>query len=172
MRVLLLAAVTIDGRIARHPHELTTWTSAADKRLFARTSRAAGVVIMGRHTYETLPAPLPDRLHIVLTRRADAPPSARVEYTSDPPERIVRHLADRGFDSAVLAGGAQAFRAFVAARVVDELWLTVEPLAFGCGIALFGDEPLGLGLRLLECRRLGEQSVLLRYAPQWPPHDA
>jgi dihydrofolate reductase len=171
VRVLLLAAVTIDGKIARHPYELTAWTSSADKRLFARTSRAAGVVIMGRHTFETLPAPLPGRLHVVLTHRPAVPPSAQVEYTSEPPERIVQHLADRGYDSAVLAGGAQTFRAFLAARVVDELWLTVEPLAFGRGLALCGDEPLDLRLRLLGCRRLGEQSVLLRYAPLSSPQD-
>jgi dihydrofolate reductase len=168
--VLLLAALTVDGKIARHAHELTAWSSSDDKRLFARTSQEAGVVIMGRHTFETLPAPLPGRQHIVLTRRAatglPALLSAQVEFTDDPPARIVRRLAERGYASAVLGGGAQTFRAFLTAGVVDELWLTIEPLAFGSGIALLGDEPLDLRLRLLECRRLGEQSVLLRYAPQ------
>lgn len=165
MRVLLLAALTVDGKIARHAHELTDWSSHEDKRLFAQTSRAAGVVIMGRHTFETLPAPLPGRLHVVLTHRPIADQPASVEYARDPPARILQRLAERGYETAVLAGGAQTFRAFLAAGLVDELWLTVEPLAFGAGTALLGDEPLALRLHLLECRRLGEQAVLLRYAP-------
>jgi dihydrofolate reductase len=168
MKVLLLAALTADGKLARDAHELTSWTSRADKRLFARTSREAGVVIMGHHTFETLPAPLPGRLHVVLSRQPAAAHPEQIEYTDESPERLVARLAGRGYATAVLGGGAQTFRAFLAARAVDELWLTVEPRTFGRGITLLGDEPLALRLHLLECRRLGTDSVLLRYEPQWP----
>ena len=165
VKVLLMAALTADGKIARHAHELTAWTSQADKQLFARTSREAGVVIMGRHTFETLPAPLPGRLHIVLSRRLSVAASEHVEYTHEPPERIVAHLTARGYSTAVLAGGAQTFRTFLAAGAVHELWLTVEPLTFGRGISFCGDAPLELSLALLECRRMGSDSVLFRYLP-------
>ena len=163
MRVLLLAAITVDGKIARSPHELSDWSSREDKRLFAQTSREAGVLIMGRNTYETLPAPLPGRLHVVLSDRpADAAPLG-VEFTDEPPERILVHLESRGYSTVVLAGGAQAYRTFLEAGLVDEMWLTVEPLAFGVGVSLLGDRPLGLRLALLECRQLGEGAVWLRY---------
>jgi dihydrofolate reductase len=168
VKVQLLAAVTVDGKIARHAHELTSWTSRADKGLFARMSREAGVVIMGRRTFETLPAPLPGRLHIVLSHQVGPPRSEQVEYTNETPEHIVAQLADRGYTAAILGGGAETFRAFLAARLVDELWLTVEPLAFGHGVSLLGDAPFALNLRLLECRRFGSNSVLLRYEPARP----
>ena len=164
MRVVLLAALTVDGKIARDAHERTDWSSREDKRLFTQTSREAGVLIMGRHTYETLAAPLPGRLHLVLTRqpmRSAAPPN--VEFSSQPPERVLAELEQRGYRTAVLAGGAQTYRAFLAAGLVDELWLTIEPLAFGAGITLFGDDPLDLRLALLECRQLNADSVHLRY---------
>jgi dihydrofolate reductase len=167
MRVLLLAALTADGKIARHADELTTWTSRADKRLFARTSREAGVVIMGRRTFDTLPEPLPGRLHVVLTHQPQESTTDQVEYCHDAPTDIVERLASRGYASAVLAGGAQTFRAFLAANLVDELWLTVEPIVFGHGLTLLGDEPQHQRLRLLESRSLGNDAVLLRYAP--PP---
>jgi dihydrofolate reductase len=163
MRVLLLAAITVDGRIARDARQLTSWTSRADKRLFARTSRAAGVVIMGRSTYETLPAPLPGRLHVVLTSRPARPAPPGVELTDAPPARILADLAARGYATAVLAGGARTYRTFLDAGLVDELWLTVEPLAIGAGLALFGEAPLDLRLTLLRAARLGEQAVHLRY---------
>jgi dihydrofolate reductase len=163
VRVLLLAALTVDGRIARHPGEFTGWSSHEDKRLFMRTSKEAGVVIMGRATYETLPAPLPGRLSIVLTSRPRESGIATVEFTADPPERILARLAERGYTTAVLGGGAQTNRAFLEAGLVDELWLTFEPLAFGAGISLFGDAPLDVRLALLECRQLGDDAVHVRY---------
>lgn len=163
MRVLLVAAITVDGKIARDDHELTTWTSREDKRLFARVSREAGVLIMGRATYETLPAPLPGRLNVVMTSRPDMPVPAGVELTGDSPERVLGRLAERGYDTVVVAGGAQIYRAFLLAGMVDEIWLTVEPLAFGRGVSLLGDEPLDLRLELLEIQRLGDRAVVLRY---------
>ena len=72
MRVLILAAITVDGKIARGDAEFTGWSSREDKRLFARTSREAGVVVMGRRTFETLPAPLPGRLNVVLSHERPA----------------------------------------------------------------------------------------------------
>jgi dihydrofolate reductase len=163
VRVLLLAALTVDGKIARHAHHLIDWSSHEDKRLFQRTSREAGVLIMGRTTFETLPAPLPDRLHIVMTHQPDRPSLDGVEYTDATPERIVAGLAARGYTTAVLAGGAQTYREFLEAGLVDELRLTIEPLAFGGGISLFGDAPLDERFALLECRQLGEHAVHLRY---------
>ncbi len=170
MRVLLLAAITLDGKIARDASQFTNWSSREDKRLFQRTSKEAGVVIMGRTTFETLPGPLPGRLMVVMTRNAEMAGLVKrkddecIEITTDGPAEVLARLAERGYTSAVLGGGAQIYRAFLEAGLVDELWLTVEPLAFGAGISLFGDAPLDQRFTLLEVERLGEQSVHLRYA--------
>jgi dihydrofolate reductase len=164
VRVLLLAALTVDGKIARTDHELSDWSSREDKQLFVRTSKEAGVLVMGRATYDTLPAPLPGRLHVVLTRQAEGRAApVGVEFTSEPPAHVLERLAARGYSTVVVSGGAQVYRAFLDAGLADELWLTIEPLAFGRGIALFGDEPLDLRLDLLECRQLGEHAVHVRY---------
>jgi dihydrofolate reductase len=163
MRVLILAAITVDGKIARGDAEFTGWSSREDKRLFARTSREAGVVVMGRRTFETLPAPLPGRINVVLSHERPATMPDGVEYTAVSPEQIIASLAQRGFETVVIGGGASVYRAFLEAKVVDELWLTVEPLTFGAGISLLGDAPLDLRLTLLSVEQLGEQSAHLRY---------
>jgi dihydrofolate reductase len=163
MRVLILAAITVDGKIARGDAEFAGWSSREDKRLFARTSREAGVVVMGRRTFETLPAQLPGRLNVVLSHERPVTLADGVEYTAEPPEQVIASLAQRGFESVVIGGGASVYRAFLEAKLVDELWLTVEPLTFGAGISLLGDAPLDLRLTLLSVERLGEQSVHLRY---------
>jgi dihydrofolate reductase len=164
MRVLILAAITVDGKIARGDAEFTGWSSREDKRLFARTSREAGAVVMGRRTFETLPAPLPGRLNIVMSHDKPAVAVDGVEYTAESPEQVIASLTLRGYESVVIGGGASVYRAFLQAQLVDELWLTVEPLTFGSGISLLGDAPLDLRLSLLSVERLGEASIHLRYS--------
>jgi dihydrofolate reductase len=167
MRVLLLAAMTIDGKIARGTHEVIDWSSPEDKSMFMRVSQEAGVLIMGRNTYETLERPLPGRLHVVLTHRIGSQPAPeQVEFTSAPPADILADLERRGYGTVILAGGAATNRTFIDAGLVDELWLTVEPLAFGNGISLLGQTPLSLRLRLIQSEHLNESSLQLRYQVQ------
>lgn len=165
MRVIALAAMTADGKIARLAPGPVDWTSREDKRMFARVTRRAGVVILGRATYELLPGPLPGRLVVVLTTRGAelTPQPGHVEFMSGAPGDIVASLAARGYAEAVVAGGAVVYQEFLRTGVVDELWLTVEPLLFGTGLPLLRDEIQGVGLRLLDVMRLSEQTVQLKY---------
>ncbi|MDQ3930308.1 MAG: dihydrofolate reductase family protein [Chloroflexota bacterium] len=166
MKVILMAAVTIDGKIARHEHHFVDWSSKEDKKLFMQTSKRAGVVILGNNTFETFPSPLPGRLHVVLTTNVTDKPQqpGEIEFTDRSPQEIVADLEGRGYTEAVLTGGAQVNALFLAANMVDEIWLTVEPHIFGLGIDLFRGVPFDLRATLLEVRQLNEGgSVLLRY---------
>lgn len=165
MRVIALAVMTADGKIARLAPGPVDWSAREDKRMFAQETRRAGVVIMGRTTYELLPRPLPDRLVVVLTTSVTTwtPEPGRVEFMSGEPGDILATLAARGYAEAVVAGGATVYQEFMRAGVVDELWLTVEPLLFGAGLPLLRDEIQGVGLRLLDVVRLSEQTVQLKY---------
>jgi dihydrofolate reductase len=166
VKIILLAVVTIDGKLARDEHHFVDWSSAEDKRLFFSTTRKAGVLIVGHNTFRTFPSPLPGRLHVVLTRdtsdKVDVP--GVVEYTSKTPQEIVGDLEARGYSEAVMAGGAVANALFLEVGLVDEIWLTVEPLIFGMGIELFRGMEFDLRARLLSVERLNaEGAVQLRY---------
>jgi dihydrofolate reductase len=67
MKVIMMMAMTLDGKIAKSSDHFPDWTSKEDKKLFAKTSKEAGVVIMGDKTFFTFPAPLKDRLNVVFT---------------------------------------------------------------------------------------------------------
>jgi dihydrofolate reductase len=166
VKIILLAVVTIDGKLARDEHHFVDWSSAEDKRLFFSTTRKAGVLIVGHNTFRTFPSPLPGRLHVVLTRdtsdKVDVP--GVVEYTSKTPQEIVADLEARGYSEAVMAGGAVANALFLEVGLVDEIWPTVEPLIFGMGIELFRGMEFDLRARLLSVERLNaEGAVQLRY---------
>jgi dihydrofolate reductase len=166
MRVIAIAAITADGKIARNAHQPVGWSSREDKQMFAQVSRAAGVVIMGRSTFEAMPAPLSGRLNLVLTSHPErfTPVPGLVEYASGTPQAVLGALAKRGQPEVIVGGGSTVYRAFLASGLVDELWLTVEPLLFGSGISLLDRAIPDLHLHLLELVRLNADSIQLKYA--------
>jgi dihydrofolate reductase len=121
---------------------------------------------MGHNTFRTFPSPLPGRLHVVLTRdtsdKTDIP--GVVEYTDKSPQEIVADLEARGYSEAVMAGGAVANALYLKAGLVDEIWLTVEPLIFGTGIDLFKGVEFDVRAQLVSVEQLNEGGTLhLKY---------
>ena len=166
MHIICLAALTIDGKLARTSDHFVDWSSKEDKRIFMRTSKEAGVLIIGHNTYKTLPAPLPGRLHIVLTTRTEGktPVPGQVEFTSAAPPEIVADLAARGYTRAIVGGGGLINSMFLQHDLIDEIWVTVEPLIFGGGIDLFAGVPTDRRARLIHLEQLNPDTIHLRYS--------
>ena len=119
--VILIAAVTVDGFIARHNREVTTWSK--DLHLFKEQTLGYPVV-MGSNTYDTLAAELEGREMIVVHR-------------TDDPESI---LADIESDRCFIIGGGKTYARF--APYLTHLYITPHPIVFGNGVPLFdGDIP-------------------------------
>lgn len=165
MQVTLIAAVTADGKIAEEKDQVSLdWTSKEDTRFFMQKTKELGVVIMGRNTYETIGRPLKDRLNVIMTRYLDGRESEPgvLEWTSDSPVEIIESLAARGYDKVALCGGASVYSVFLQQGLVDDLYLTVEPVLFGQGISL-AQGLNRIDLDLIDSVMLGEQSVLMHY---------
>ena len=119
--VILIAAVTVDGFIARHNREVTTWSK--DLHLF-KEQTLGHPVVMGSNTYDTLAAELEGREKIVVHR-------------TDDPESI---LADIESDRCFIIGGGKTYARF--APYLTHLYITPHPIVFGNGVPLFdGDIP-------------------------------
>jgi dihydrofolate reductase len=167
MKVVILAAVTIDGKLARNPSHFSNWTSREDKRIFVEASKRAGVLVLGNNTYKTLPAPLKGRLHVVMTRNPQAEETIPgvVEFTDALPAEIVADLEARGYTEIALAGGSQVYALFLQSGLVDEIWLTIEPVIFGIGVELFRGYTFDVRAKLTHIERLNEDgAVHLRYS--------
>ena len=164
MNVVLIAAITADGLIGRDAAQSSIdWTSGADKQFFAQTTKALGIMIMGSKTFSTIGRALPERETIVMTSHPESFGTVDgVEFTSEPPAAIIERLQSLGHSGVAICGGASVYHQFMAAGLVDELYLTIEPLVFGQGVPLFSDS-LDCKLQLVSSERLGEHSVLNRY---------
>ena len=156
--------MSVDGKIAEKAEQSSLdWTSKEDLRFFIEKTKEAGVVIMGRKTFATIGKPLKDRKLVIMTSDPEKQESMDgVEYTSEAPESIVHKLEADGFTSVVIGGGAGVYSQFLAAGLVTDLFLTIEPVLFGRGIPLAQDFDR-MNLKIVETRMLNEQSILLHY---------
>lgn len=131
-----MAAISLDGKIAKSPEDKLGWTGRDDKRWFAKVSSDAGAIIMGRRAYEVIGRPLAGRLIKVMSRQAENFLSipGQVEFTSHSPKEILGELGSRGFERVIIGGGREIYSLFVEENLVDEVWLSVIPIILGRGI--------------------------------------
>jgi len=171
MRIVLIAAQSLDGFITRHDEPGTAFTSPEDKSHFRAALAGFDACLFGAETYRVsrvfIRAQFPGHgLRVVLTRTpgrfaADAAPG-ELEFTSAAPAAIADDLRARGIRQCALLGGAHAHSLFLDAGLVDEIWLTVEPLLFGGGTPLLAHQS-NLRLELQAVERLGAHPLLLKY---------
>jgi dihydrofolate reductase len=162
MRTVIVAAITADGFIGRSSDHLADWTGKADKKLFVEVTKELGNMVMGSRTFATIGRALPGRKTIVYTSRPESIIAAGIETTQESPAELVARLEKNGAVGLAVVGGSTIYGQFMAAGVVDELYLSVAPLAFGTGIPLFNCE-LESKFQLLECTNLDADTILLHY---------
>jgi len=160
MKVFIIAASTLDGFIAQFPNQKSTkWTSQQDFQHFIKITQQAGVVILGRVTYDTIGKPLKNRLNIVLTSRPQPSKFSNLVYTHDSPQKILADLKKQGHQNIAICGGASIYSLFLDNNLIDEIYLTLEPIFFGQGISLFS-KPCHQKLKLLDCQKANSQGTL------------
>jgi dihydrofolate reductase len=171
--IIAIAAVTIDGKIARHANHFPDWTSPEDKTFFQSMLVKSDVMVIGHNTYKTAEEPLSKRNCIIFTR--DVQDTERrganlLFYNAAGPTSIESILEP--YQVVAVLGGTLIYSYFLERDLIDDLYLTIEPIVFGSGLDLFHHESAAaIRLRLVTVRQLNpEGTVLLHY--QRPPADA
>ena len=167
MKVFLIAAMSADGKIAECESQSSLdWTSAEDTQFFVEKTKEIGTVVMGRKTFATIGKPLKDRRLIVMTANPDSRAAEEgVEFTSNDPATLVQRLQAEGCEQIVIAGGASVYGQFLSAGLVDEVFLTVEPVLFGRGVPLATDVGR-VNLEFVDVRQLNSRAIVLHYRAQ------
>ncbi len=166
MKIFIIAAISADGFIGQDSTQSSLeWRSKADGNFFIERTKQAGIMVMGSTTYKTFRirrAP-PGRRLIVYTTRPDSIDGENVETTSEEPKALVERLKREGANQLAVCGGAQINKLFLDSGLVDEIYLTVEPVLFGDGVPLLsGFVPTHL--KLLDNRQIADNTTLLHYA--------
>ena len=154
--------MTLDGKIAKTSDHFPNWTSKEDKKYFARISKESGVVIMGDKTFFTFPSPLKDRLNVVFTLEKNPKQIEGVKWVSGEPEKVLKELENQGYKSAILGGGSNLNGLFLKKKLIDEIYVTIEPKIFGEGLSLFSGD-FDINMELTGMEKINDNSIALKY---------
>ncbi|PIR82483.1 hypothetical protein COU20_02150 [Candidatus Kaiserbacteria bacterium CG10_big_fil_rev_8_21_14_0_10_59_10] len=172
-RYIAIAAVTLDGRIAAHERHLTDWTSREDKRLLREVLDSADVVLVGRKTYELARTRLERRGRncIVLTRSAAGVRRVheRLAFLNPKKENVRAFIRRHGYRRVVILGGTETYTYCRDAGMLDELYLTIEPVLFGKGLPLLAGKLFVQKGRNVEVKKLNKKGSTLVHVRSFAP---
>jgi len=165
MRCIAIAAMTIDGKIALDAGHFSDWTSPEDKGFLHKMLDESDVVVVGNNTYKTAIEPLSKRNCIVFTAsvRTSERKNDLLTYCNPASSDSIPLL--QRYETIAVLGGTQTYTWFLENDLLDEIYLTIEPIAFGRGLNLFeSSKDLNAHFRLESTKPLNENgSLLLHY---------
>lgn len=166
MKYFAVVAVTIDGKIARLDKGGSDWSSPEDKDFLRGKLNDSDVIIVGNTTYENYRKPLAKRKCVVFTRKVQTikEENPNLVYLNPGNYDFEQYLKSKGYQNVCLLGGAHTYGFFLEKNLIDELFITIEPLVFGDGISLFDRAVPDKTFKLESMSRLNEKgAVLLHY---------
>ena len=165
MRCIAIVATTIDGRIALDSDHFSDWTSPEDKTFLREMLDKSDVVIIGNNTYKTAEKQLAKRNCIVFSTSVATSErkSDKLTYCNPASSECIP-LMER-YETVAVLGGTKTYSWFLENDLLDELYLTIEPITFGRGLPLFDtSKALETRFKLESSKQLNERgAVLLHY---------
>lgn len=150
-KVVYGAAMSLDGFIAG-PNGEYDWIVMDPDIDFAALMGRFDTFLIGRKTFEVMrrmggaAPPTPGIRHIVFSRTLR--PEDCPHTVSDDAERVVAELRAQPGKDISLFGGGELFRNLLAARLVDEVSVSVVPVLLGGGVPLLPSPAGRAGLKL------------------------
>lgn len=168
MNVILYLEVTSNGFIAK-PNNDTSWVSKEASNSYTRTMREMDAIIIGKKTYHIMPE---DEFqstvqYVVISHQPNSKPKVpNVQFVNKSPNEVLLMLKQQNHKRVCISGGSQINTLFMKAGLINEIYLDVEPVVFGKGIPLFSPDEFEYSLKLLEVKKLNQNTVQLHYAVQ------
>ena len=169
MRVILADVMSLNGKITRGTSpDISSWSSPEDFEHFLKLKDECDVIVIDRKTYEAAkPEPEEGRLRVVFTstpeRFSDFSIPGSLEFVDVSPAALVERLAQDGHENVLVAGGARLSSGFLQAQLVDEVYISFEPVLFGSGRPMLEESSLDVSLQLESITRMNDRGTLLAH---------
>ncbi len=151
---MIIGIVAVDRNGAIGKDGKLPWHYSGDMKHFKETTTSHACV-MGYKTWKTLKKPLPNRLNIVLSRRADIEPHENVILMRD--VQAVLSFAEKLECNLFVIGGQQIYREFL--PYINKWLVTAVPLTIA-GADAFVPENYLEGFKESKANDLGEGLIL------------
>jgi dihydrofolate reductase len=165
LKISMILLQSLDGFIAKNQQDKLDWGSKTDKQNFKEKTIEIGTMICGTNTYVHMPDfAFKNRKTYVLTSRPDELiQRENVTLFTGSPIQLVQKILDDGITKVALVGGGHIYNSFLAENLVDEIFITIAPVAFGKGIHGFGENVLANKFKLISMSKMGEDEIYLHY---------
>lgn len=164
MKVILYMAITANGMIAKRDDD-TSWVSKEEWKSYSTTVLHAGCLVVGRKTYDIMVkesefVKLKD-VFVVVVSHQDVEMVDPIHKVAHTPQEALELLKD--YPEVIVGGGGHLNSAFLKEKLIDEMYLDVEPKLIGDGIRLFEDLDNDYQLVLLDTKNISPNVVQLHY---------
>ena len=164
MKVILYMAISLNGMIAKSDDD-TSWISKEEWDSYSLAVRTAGNLIVGHRTYSILTkqpefAEFKD-IKLVVVTQDDFQTLAQNHLVAHSPKEALDFLKD--YKEVVVAGGGILNASFFAEKLVDEIYLDIEPIILGKGIPIFKDKDFEQKLKLIGQKKITDNEIQLHY---------
>lgn len=148
MKTILFASQTLNGYIAdgngRPPSSKEEYVE------FRRIAKESGNLIIGRETFEVdggalLNSGNYEGIEVIVVSKTLK--SDKVKVVKSPQEAL-NYVQEKGYERAHVAGGASLNESFLVEKLVDEVWLDIEPRIISKGISFVQDCSSDLDIQL------------------------
>jgi len=134
-------ATSIDGRIAKNSLSGVDWTSNEDWSFFQNVLKKANVVIVGHNTYKVSEDRLIWRNTIVLTSKiSHLKTKGTVTFFNPNKSDLKSFLKSKKYKNVVIIGGSKVYNFCLQNKMMDELFVTIEPYVFTSGVPMFSGD--------------------------------
>jgi dihydrofolate reductase len=173
MKVILIDVSSVNGKLTKGTDtNVYDWSSPEDLAHFQKVKSENNLLIMGSGTFEKVKdienaglKPEADKLRIVLTSNPEKykefEVKGQLEFSEEKPEELIKRLEENGYKQILLVSGGKVATSFFEGKLIDEIWITIEPYIFGTGEPMVQEKDFNIKLQLLSYERLNNQGTLL-----------
>lgn len=159
-KYIAYAAMSIDGRISLDSKKLPDWTSKEDWKFFQKELSKMDAVVSGMRTYEVAKRYMSKRVAYVLTTTVKKISSTGTVTRINPNTVLLKNLLNK-YKKVAIVGGASVYQYMLNKNLLDELYLTIEPVVFGRGRELFVGGKKKFNFKLKSIKKLNKTGTLL-----------
>jgi len=165
-KYIAFVASSIDGRIAKDGYSGTDWTSKEDWNFFQNSLIKMDVVVVGHNTFKVSAKRLRQRNTVVLTTKvAHLKIEGTVTFFNPKRGNPKSFLEKSNYKKVAILGGGQVYDFCLRNKMLDELFVTIEPYIFTAGVSMFSGDRFKKNRFILQSiKRFNKKgSVLLKY---------